>query len=168
MTTTFTSSSTLTTSSAPAASTSPSAGPPSGTAGAGTKVTDADVGKILMEGAGLLHSVKFMKAPQGYGEIFSLVEASPEADRSIFHVNISAMPVSTGTLLLRDAKLPFSNLVVRSFPVGAEFEVGMEAAPAPDKPVDPPAPPVPEKPPALDPTPVKQPILSSTTKTTKK
>jgi hypothetical protein len=149
------------TSSASAASTSLPAGSSSEAADAGTKITDADVGKIIVDGPGLLHSVKFTKAPQGYGEIFSLVEASPDAERSVFHVNVSAMPVSTGTLLLRDAKLPFGNLIVRSCPLGAEFEIATEVAvraeaPAAEKSPDP-------DPPPVNTTTVKSPPSSKTT-----
>jgi hypothetical protein len=94
-------------------------------------ITEAELGTVIATD-GLVNKITVKELDSshaGYRQYFTLTDAGPGYERTIFNIDPSTSAVGADDVLLADM-IAFQNLTVKSIPAGSTFEVETVNAPA--------------------------------------
>lgn len=84
-----------------------------------TTITDAEVGEVIATNA-LLDSIVLVTTPTKFEDDYFCLS---DGEKVLYNIHVSTSAVSVGSDLMSGATIYFENLIVKSVPAGASFEV---------------------------------------------
>jgi hypothetical protein len=84
-----------------------------------TTLTAAEVGTEIATD-GVIDSIVMTKAPTDYGQDYFCLT---DDERVLFNMHVQTSPISTGSNLISGGSISFAKLVLKSLPIGSEFEI---------------------------------------------
>jgi hypothetical protein len=90
-------------------------------------ITEAEVGQVIATN-GVLEEIVMVTSPTGYGYDYFCLS---DDDHVIYNLHVATSHFGAGSVLLANGKIPFTNLILKSIPVGCSFDITTAAPPAP-------------------------------------